>query len=401
MKRLLKRLLMGLLFHLTRIILYPLFLYMDARNRLLLMSKGDVVSIDTIRSNTSGVFCVFLIYPLGRFSGSLRRAMHTLNELGVSIVAVCNAPPLPDDRTFLEGVAHTIILRRNVGRDFGGYRTGVLHVLKNLQPERIVIANDSVYYLNKGLKDFFGELCGPHDFVGAAENHEFSYHVGSYALGFGPRVFRDPRFQEYWENYRLTELRPAVIKTGEIALSRLIIRKMGVAPYVIFSPTRMVSVLAEVRVRDLIATVAMMPAPYQQRNALVGLRDRATVWNNPGAPDDRYDPSLSIAQVDIDTLVDLPSIEYRRTLERNLIDFVYRGSQIHWGAVILLRHLCCPIVKTDLLIRGIYSIGELAAFSDMMPREEFEEFFALVTRRGNPRQHWTPVQRMMLSVGYI
>lgn len=407
MKTLIKRLLLSLRTRMIKIIFFPLFAYTDLKNRQLIASKGDVISIETLRSDTSGVFCVFLIYPLGRFSGSLRRALQVLNGLGVNIVAVCNKPPLPDDRAFLEGLAHTIILRRNVGRDFGGYRTGVLHVLNNLQPDRIVIANDSVYYLNKGLKDFFADLCGPHDFVGAAENHEFGYHVGSYTLGFGPRVIRDPRFRHYWESYRLTELRPAVIKTGEIALNHLIIREMGVIPHVIFSPTRMVSGLATAEIRDLMATVAMMPAPYPQRHALVGLHERATAWNHPGAPSDSEGQTqltlaaASISQMETENLVDLVTVSYRRTLERSLLDFVYRGSQIHWGTVILLRHLSCPIVKTDLLVRGIFSIGELAAFASLMPEEEFEEFFDTVTRRGSPAQHWNLVQRMMLSVGYI
>src|SRR5690606_18737956 len=103
-----------------------------------------------------------------------------LERLGANLIIISNGAIPEGDLPFIDSIAHTVIIRRNIGRDFGGYRTGVLHVLERYQPSRLLVVNDSVYFLEHGLEPFFQALCAPHDYVGAAENHEFGYHVGSY-----------------------------------------------------------------------------------------------------------------------------------------------------------------------------------------------------------------------------
>jgi len=219
MKTLLRSVLLKLRLLITKSIFYPYFVYLDLKNGSVLRRHGDVLSTRRIRERDGGTFCVFHLYPVNGIPPSARRALETLHDLGVNVVAVSNLSLAESDEAFLEKVAHTIIIRRNIGRDFGGYKTGVLHVLSQLKPDRLVLANDSVFFMSKGLREFFQELCGPHAYVGAAENHEFGYHVGSYALGFGPQVLSDPRFHRFWSDYRCSELRPQVIKPYAATLS--------------------------------------------------------------------------------------------------------------------------------------------------------------------------------------
>jgi hypothetical protein len=408
MKALIRRVLISLRLQLIRMVFFPYFAVIDWRLGQELKRRGDVISTKTLSETKGGIFCVFHLFVKHRLPASTRRALEALRALNVSIVIVSNGPIPADDVPLLEGLAHTIVIRRNIGRDFGGYRTGVLHVLDTCAPDRLLVVNDSVFFAEKGLAEFFGALCNGGDYVGAAENHEFGYHVGSYALGFGPRVFRHPEFRAFWQNFKLSELRPKVIKTGEIGLNRLVIGRIGAKPEVVFSPRRLGVALNRLSLVDLIDTASRMPGSFPERDALKSLRSTAESWFESADDDGEtigstrpVDAAAALAGSNSDAVLGLVAKGYRSRLERALMDFVFRGSQIHWGALPFVRHLDCPLIKADLVLRGIYGVGELSGFADLMPEAEFEEFFAMCTRRGVPEQHWGLPQRMLLAVGYI
>lgn len=408
MRQLIRRILISLRLRLIRLVLYPWFAYLDWKSARELKRHGDVISTKVLSETQEGLFCVFHLFVKHRVPASTRRALETLRQLNVNLVLVSNGPIPAEDVAFLEELAHTIIIRRNLGRDFGGYRTGVLHVLDTVRPDRLLVVNDSVFFAEKGLEEFFSALCNGGDYVGAAENHEFGYHVGSYALGFGPRAFRHPEFRAFWQNYQLSELRPKVIKTGEIALNRVVIGRIGVKPEVVFSPRRLGIALDKLALTELLDTAMRMPGSFPEREALKSLRKTAETWyegNRPGKDEAGAIPPVeaaaSLAGASSADVLALVSKSYRQQLERSLMDFVFRGSQIHWGALPFVRHLGCPLIKADLVLRGIYGVGELSGFADLMSEAEYEEFFAMCTRRGVPEQHWGLLQRMMLAVGYI
>lgn len=408
MKALVRRVLIGLRLRLIRLLFFPYFAVIDWRLGQELKRHGDVISTQVLRQDTGGIFCVFHLFVKHRLPASTRRALEALRALDVSLVIVSNGPIPAEDLPLLEGLAHTIIIRRNIGRDFGGYRAGVLHVLDTCAPDRLLVINDSVFFAEKGLAAFFTALCSGGDYVGAAENHEFGYHVGSYALGFGPRVFRHPEFRAFWQNFKLSELRPKVIKTGEIGLNRLVIGRIGAKPEVVFSPRRLGLALNRLSLVELIDTAARMPGSFPERDALKTLRSTAESWFESAEDDGEtvngtrpVDAAAALAGASSDAVLGLVAKGYRGKLERGLMDFVFRGSQIHWGALPFVQHLDCPLIKADLVLRGIYGVGELSGFSDLMPEAEYEEFFAMCTRRGVPEQHWGLAHRMMLAVGYI
>jgi hypothetical protein len=93
--------------------------------------------------------------------------------------------------------------------------------------------------------------------------------------------------------------------------------------------------------------------------------------------------------------------QYRRDLERDLLAYVFRGSQIHWGSLLLTQYLEMPIIKLDLVLRSIYAIGELDAFAPFLDESEFAEFHALVTARGEPLTHGTLKEKLMMMTGLM
>jgi hypothetical protein len=408
MKALIRRVLISLRLRLIRLLFFPYFALIDWRLRRELKQHGDVISTQALSETKGGIFCVFHLFVKHRLPASTRRALEALRALDVSLVIVSNGPIPAEDVPLLESLAHTIIIRRNIGRDFGGYRTGVLHALDNCAPDRLLVVNDSVFFAEKGLAAFFAALCQGGEYVGAAENHEFGYHVGSYALGFGPRVFRHKEFRAFWQNYQLSELRPKVIKTGEIALNRMVIGRIGAKPEVVFSPRRLGLALNRLSLVELMDTAARMPGSFPEREPLKSLRSTAESWFESDSDDGEtvssnrpVDAAAALAGASPEDVLGLVAKSYRGKLERGLMDFVFRGSQIHWGALPFVRHLDCPLIKADLVLRGIYGVGELSGFADLMPEAEYEEFFAMCTRRGVPEQHWGLPQRMLLAVGYI
>ena len=91
----------------------------------------------------------------------------------------------------------------------------------------------------------------------------------------------------------------------------------------------------------------------------------------------------------------------RRELLRDLLGYVYRGSQIHWGSLLLTQYLEMPIIKLDLVLRSIYKIGELGNFAPFLSEDEFTEFHALVTSRGEPLTHGSLKLKLMMMTGLV
>jgi lipopolysaccharide biosynthesis protein len=158
----------------------------------------------------------------------------------------------------LKQYAHRIPVRANVGRDMGAYRAATLYFHdQGLRPDRMLYFNDSVLYLKgRGLSDLIGRLVNSrYDVVGAFENHQFDYHIGSYVFAVSGAVFRDPRLQRFWRRYRPYDLRTHAITHGEIALSRHL-KRGGYSIDVVYSAERLAQRLYRL---DLISLVGLIP----------------------------------------------------------------------------------------------------------------------------------------------
>ena len=387
-----------------RAVLMPGLIVDDLFAQMRLKRQGDVVSIEQISKDDGGAFCVFHLYQPRGLSANVVRAIAMLAELKVKVVAVSNVPLLLGDLETLRPHIHTYIQRRNFGRDFGGYRRGVLHVLGRHSPNRLLLLNDSVFYAERGLRTFFTALRDAGPFVGASENHEIRHHIGSYAVSFGQQVISDPRFRLYWEDYRSTEIRPRVIRKGEAALSKLILDTMKIRPRVIYSLQRLDAALHRAGWRELAVSAAKMPRDYEGKNplrhvlfeALKPMRDSVPI--SKAALLDRASLALPLPA---DELAEDVGEQNRRELLRDLLGYVYRGSQIHWGSLLLTQYLEMPIIKLDLVLRSIYKIGELGNFAPFLSEDEFSEFHALVTSRGEPLTHGSLKLKLMMMTGLV
>jgi hypothetical protein len=171
---------------------------------------------------------ILALYPRGFLLTSTLRLVDRLILNEYQVVAVLNEGT-PQQFEWIDELATrdlTILSRKNIGRDFGAYQTGI-HYVQNLDInssiQRLVIANDSVYYFPTS-NDFLDKLLqNQHQWCGMFVNFQFHIHAQSFFESFDRSVFTSSNFKEFWENYYPTSIRHNVINKGEVGLTTVLI----------------------------------------------------------------------------------------------------------------------------------------------------------------------------------
>ncbi len=149
-----------------------------------------------------------------------------LNDVGCRIWFVSNAPRLePQEIAKITPLVAKLIHRNNYGLDMGGYKDGILDVLKTESPKQLIVCNDSVYGPLQPLAPLL-EKARPEDadVWGMTESYEFLYHLQSYFLVFNQRAIENPAFRKYWQSVPYVDARGWLIHHGEIAISQHMLR---------------------------------------------------------------------------------------------------------------------------------------------------------------------------------
>lgn len=136
-----------------------------------------------------------------------------------------------ESRTWIESSLSSLVVRKNVGRDFGAWKD-VIAVLarKSLIDccSQLYLVNDSSIFimncLNKDrfIREFINDDCT--DVIGLTESWQPRYHLQSYFLKFNKNVINSDTFQLFWKNYSLINSREYSILNGEIGLSQLLLK---------------------------------------------------------------------------------------------------------------------------------------------------------------------------------
>ncbi len=114
------------------------------------------------------------------------------------------------------------------------------------------------------------------------------------------------------------------------------------------------------------------------------------------------DGAAALAETSQAAMLKLVSASYRQQLQRSLMDFVFLRQPDPLGAP-------CSSCATssarsssaDLVLRGIYGVGELSGLPSRCRWRNTKSSSPCARAGGVPDQHWSPMQRMMLAVGYI
>lgn len=198
------------------------YLYaLSYKNYLISLFKPDVISVFNSHQKYQSILLIAL-FEKTYLRKDIIRLLEISKRAGLYVVAV-NTRKL--STVFLEEHQHLFdvyISQYNYGRDFASYQKGFKYIFKNkLQQnaERIVMLNDSLYYDADRTPQFLDDMINtPVEVLGATENYEINYHLGSFAISFAKKITNNAKFIKYWKNYKRSDIRPLVIKRGEMGL---------------------------------------------------------------------------------------------------------------------------------------------------------------------------------------
>jgi len=148
--------------------------------------------------------------------------LQALREAEVTILFISNAKELqPESLESIKPLCLGIIVRGNLGYDFGAWREGLEYLKGSLDNlDWLGIANDSVY----GPLTPLGPLFARMDFTkadvwGFTDSEQRNWHLQSYFLCFSRRVLRSKAWHQFWRNVHPVKSKSWAISHGELKIT--------------------------------------------------------------------------------------------------------------------------------------------------------------------------------------
>lgn len=204
-----------------------------------LQSPHQVVEQITGRGRPLGPEVVVFVHfdPEGALVESTRAFLLGLADAGLSIAFVTNSGGLTAEaKNFLTAHCAAILIRRNIGYDFGAWRDALDTLgLPRGETRAIYMMNDSMFGPFTDLRPLLSTIdFSKADLWGATESWQHRYHLQSFFLACGPRVIRSKAWKRFWRSVRPIPCKDWVIRHCEIgftrALSRAEIRTAALFP---------------------------------------------------------------------------------------------------------------------------------------------------------------------------
>lgn len=151
--------------------------------------------------------------------------VHYLRELrrgGFAVIFVSNAPSLSEEAVSkLRPCCGLVLLRHNLGYDFGAYRDGIQLVPDIGALDSLLLANDSVYGPFHPLRETLDRMSPEVAPVwGLTDSMEGRFHLQSYFLLFHRAALRHEAFGRFWAAHRNVQSRYWSIVRNEFGLTR-------------------------------------------------------------------------------------------------------------------------------------------------------------------------------------
>jgi hypothetical protein len=348
------------------------------------------------------------LYQKGRLRPDLIRLLRAAKAQGLYVLGV-NTLKLQKPEE-LRGLIDCYIERSNFGRDFGSYKTGFLHLFSRRWEgtcPRLVMLNDSVFYASRGLDKFIDELATSRtEVLGGTENYEIEYHLGSFCISMAQSVLKADRFKAYWKGYRLTDVRPVVIKRGEMKLSKTLKRCVSMPSEfrALYSSDRFLNEiksnpdLQNVMIRDSRTSTTVDWPRFGTESVTKLLAGRFI--GRRFSLGEKVDISIDTPVKELNEEVLITGREdFSRYLLRHVpeqsdnfdeiltdalsaiaSEVFMMGSQIHQNAAVLLD-IGLPIIKLDGLYRGMFNNYDVLRLQKKLNETEARELSALLLDR--------------------
>lgn len=323
---------------------------------------------------------LFIAYSK-RLTLSNKAYLETLNRAGFAVVYINNDITDPAAAASIEALCWRAYDRRNIGRDFGGFRDGVLllHGEGHLERCRLLcIANDSMQFipgrngqaLVSALKAFEGS---EKQALFSHISHQIQTHYQSYFQVLKPEVFRSRPFLQFWKQYKPLSHRGHCIYNGEIALSQDVYRRF---PSV-----------------DTLYTSDKLQEALEHHfdpEGGVPAEEVFRLMPSPARTSQRRKIGYSLQQLMLQS-------EHHEKLTGaqlySIADLIENGNPSHIAAFLYPFYLHCPFVKHDLCTAGSYTMAQAISLFREAVKQSLgtgsvelivDEFRDLMYRRGVP-----------------
>jgi hypothetical protein len=397
-----------------RVVISAIELALRAKHALNPRTYSRIQRIEQIVSGDQkgapGRHAVFLTVQRDRLPGFVRRGIEAYGRAGCSVTVVVNGAPSTVLIAALKPIAAQIIIRNNIGRDFGAYKDAVLTLIDQeaagaCSLERLIIANDSVYYFSRGLDEMARRLTeNEADFCGVCESNEIRYHLQSFILSFNKPVLSSAAFRDYWRKFLPIGTRQWAISKGEIGLSRVLVHA-GFAPDVLYTTHALKARMDLLELDEVVERMALAPLSVRKK-----LRNETSNQAAPGVVDSgvdvyaRWFSGLSVitdeggarlrdeAPVALEKYLALGDKVYagaerrarrgNQTLTQKMLEEVQKGSQVHFGGLLFMRELEMPFVKRDMVYRELFHAYEILDLLTTLGVEDVEAVAADLRVKG-------------------
>ncbi|HTQ70403.1 MAG TPA: rhamnan synthesis F family protein [Acidocella sp.] len=146
---------------------------------------------------------------------------------GRDVVFVTNSGRLsPEAMAALQELCTAVIVRRNIGYDFGAWADTLNELgLPRAGTEEVILANDSVFGPLMPLGNMLRRLdYTKADVWGLTESWQLRYHLQSYFLAFGPKALQAEAFKAFWASIQPLPMKAYIVKHYEIGVTQAMLK---------------------------------------------------------------------------------------------------------------------------------------------------------------------------------
>lgn len=175
------------------------------------------------RPHQNRKLCLFSTFdPGGRVDPYVQAYIKEISNSGFDVIVIATGPELVEqDYKALRPFVRAILLRKNVGLDFGSWRAATQHFPDWKSYESLLLTNDSVYGPLRPLKEILEECTtSSADMIGMTDSNEIAYHLQSYFLYIKQNILHSDAFERYLKSIRLHWNKSYIIERFEVGLSR-------------------------------------------------------------------------------------------------------------------------------------------------------------------------------------
>jgi hypothetical protein len=363
------------------------------------------------------------LYENGCIRADIRNLLTTAKGLDIYVLAV-NTLKVHEPKS-LDDFIDCYIEQPNFGRDFGSYQTGFLHLYRQDWDRacgRVLMANDSIFFAQENLQKFLRKMIETNvEILGSTENFQYENHLGSFFISFKSDVVRDDKFRRFWIRYKKTNVRPKVIQRGELGLSK-ILKKVSsngklqalydnlffeeklteddiLSTILSNLPTKTDGMaLPRTSLKEILIET-MVESAYETSNQKHKIYLRSDIRETYLLSDihDVYSTLADICETEL-TVNQIAALN--RNIKGKLLSIFSEGSQIHQNCISLV--ICgCPIVKLDLLYRGVIGRQDVTTICSFLMKHERAQLTQALVDRPFGLKTLTGLDKVKFSRGLI